>query len=163
MSAPAEQLQFVWRAARYISLCAKPAPSDATAADRLTTSKADELSALLALRTAVVDALPGDQKGHFSISEAALEQLGREAAEWAVADSAPGPGASVSAISLATVGEALEVGHMQTAAGQLANWVSFHVTRVRAVQFNRYTYTSSYATTSHSNIAPLFVRQVLYH
>lgn len=139
MSAPAEQLQFVWRAARYISLCAKPAPSDATAADRLTTSKADELSALLALRTAVVDALPADQKGHFSISEAALQQLGREAAEWAVADSASaaGAGASVSAISLATVGEALEVGHMQTAAGQLANCISFHVTRVRAVQFSR--------------------------
>lgn len=116
MSAPAEQLQFVWRAARYISLCAKRAPSDSPAADQLTQVKADELSALLALRTTVIDALPADQKGHFSISEAVLKQLGQEAAEWAVADdaSAAGAGAAVSAISLATVGEALEVCRMDT-------------------------------------------------
>lgn len=109
MSAPAEQLQFVWRAARYISLCAKPTPSNATAAAAQAGKQSAELSKLAQLRTQVVEALPAGQRGHFCVSESDLKRLGEEAAAWAAAGGAAGSSAAVSAISLATVGEALEV------------------------------------------------------
>jgi hypothetical protein len=68
MAAAAEQLQFVWRAARYISLCAKPPPSDPTAATELAQRKAEEMDQLLHLRQTVLAALPAGSKGHFSIT-----------------------------------------------------------------------------------------------
>lgn len=108
MAAAAEQLQFVWRAARYISLCAKPPSSDPMAVAELNQSKDDELTKLLHLRQAVLAALPAHQRGHMSITEQDLRQMGEEAAAWAASDAAAAGGA-VSAISLTTVGEAMEV------------------------------------------------------
>lgn len=126
MSAPAAQLQFVWRAARYVSLCAKPTPADTTEAAALAQAKADELSKLARLRDQVMEALPGEHKGHFCINQQAVLRMGEEAAAWAAAGGAAG---AASAISLATVGEALEVSLLwqpasHTTAAQLrAAWV----------------------------------------
>jgi hypothetical protein len=68
MAAAAEQLEFVWRAARYISLCAKPPSSDPKAATELAQRKAEEMDQLLHLRKTVLAALPAGSKGHFSIT-----------------------------------------------------------------------------------------------
>jgi hypothetical protein len=76
MSAPAAQLQFVWRAARYVSLCAKPTPSDSTEAAALTQAKSDELSKLTRLREQVLEVLPEDHRGHLSINEQAVLRMG---------------------------------------------------------------------------------------
>lgn len=108
MSAPAQQLQLVWRAARYISLCAKLPPTDPAATAELAASKAEEFSTLLRLRETVLAALPADSKGHLSITEQELRQMGEEAAAWAAAGGTA-EGGAVSALSLASVGEALEV------------------------------------------------------
>lgn len=110
MSAPAEQLQFVWRAARYISLCAKSSPTHPTAEAELAKSKAEELSKLLRLREVVLAALPADNRGHFSITERDLRLLGEEAAAWAASESGAGTASgAVSAIALTSIGEVLEV------------------------------------------------------
>lgn len=106
MTAPGEQLQFVWRAARYISLCAQSAPADPEQAAQLSKTKADELDRLLKLRETIVEAVPESAAGHFSINEQSLKQMAEEAAAWG-ADG--GGSAAVSAISLESVGDALEV------------------------------------------------------
>lgn len=112
MTAPAEQLQFVWRAARYISLCAKPTPADAVEAEQLTREKAGELERLLKLRADIVEALPETAAGHFNIREQELRQMAEEAAAWGASCDGSGAAAdaAVSAISLESVGEALQVG-----------------------------------------------------
>lgn len=108
MTAPGEQLQFVWRAARYISLCTQAAPAGPEQAAQLSKSKADELDRLLKLRETIVEALPESAAGHFSINEQSLKQMAEEAAAWG--NSEGGGAAAVSAISLESVGDALEVG-----------------------------------------------------
>lgn len=108
MIAPTEQLQFVWRAARYISLCAKATPADPVEAAQLFTAKADELGHLIRLRNTIVEALPETAAGHFNITEQNLMQMGDEIAAWSSAGG--GGAAAVSVISLESVGDALEVG-----------------------------------------------------
>ncbi len=115
LTAASEQLQFVWRAARYLSLCAKPTPSDPTAAAELAQSKAEEMDKLLHLRKTVLAALPADSKGRLSITEQDLRQMGEEAAAWTASGGCVADN-TVSAISLASVGEALEVSARQGAA-----------------------------------------------
>jgi hypothetical protein len=96
MSAPAQQLTFVGRAARYI---ATP-PTDPSAA-------AAELATLLELRDNILEALPEADRGHFSIQE---QDLRGRLKEW-YQGMAAAPGAAgspgVSAISLASVGDML--------------------------------------------------------
>lgn len=141
MSAPAAQLQFVWRAARYVSLCAKPTPADTTEAGALAQAKADELSKLARLRDQVMDALPEEHKGHFCINQQAVLRMGEEAAAWAAAGAAAG---AASAISLATVGEALEVSLSDTTVAQLlAAWVCLCVqAALRALGASRFPLTA---------------------
>jgi hypothetical protein len=98
MAAPAEQLTFVYRAARYI---ATP-PTDPAAAGA-------ELAALLELRDKILEALPEEDRGHFSISD---QDLRGRLRDWYQRLAAAGGGEGggeprSSAISLATVGEAL--------------------------------------------------------
>jgi hypothetical protein len=66
MSAPAEQLQFVWHAARYIAMCSKfataAAPSSQDAAARAS-ALAEELEQLRSLRAAIIEQLPEEQVG----------------------------------------------------------------------------------------------------
>jgi hypothetical protein len=100
MAAPAEQLTFVYRAARYI---ATP-PTDPAAA-------VAELAALLELRDKILEALSEEDRGHFSISDQDLRGRLRDwyqRLEAAAAGGGEGGGEPrSSAISLATVGEAL--------------------------------------------------------
>ena len=111
MTAPLEQLQFVWRAAKFIALCAKPALEDPEEEAALSKSKSEELERLLALRATIVEALPETAIGHWAIREQELKQLAEEAAAFGAAGQAGGA-AATSAISLASVGDALEVGAM---------------------------------------------------
>jgi hypothetical protein len=64
MSAPAEQLQFVWHAARYIAMCSNyataTAPSSEDAAARAS-ALAEELAQLRNLRAAILEQLPEEQ------------------------------------------------------------------------------------------------------
>jgi hypothetical protein len=91
----------VYRAARYI---ANP-PTDPAAS-------ASELAALLELRGQILEALPEEDRGHFSISDTDLRGRLRDWYQRLAAGAAPAAGAGgqeprSSAISLATVGEAL--------------------------------------------------------
>lgn len=110
MTAPAEQLQFVWQAARYIykasNQAAPPDPAELQA----------DLSSLLELRDSIVQQLPDDQKGHFSISQADVERLAEEAKAAVVAAGEGGLAGATSAISLETVGDALAVGQLLNSA-----------------------------------------------
>lgn len=107
MTAPAQQLQFVWRAARYLPLCAKPIPEEPLQAAQLARGKAFDLDKLLKLQAEIVEALPETAAGHFNIREQKLRQMAEEAAAWGAAGDTGG--ASVSAISLESVGDALQV------------------------------------------------------
>lgn len=107
MTAPTEQLQFVWLAARCLSLCAKPNPTDPTVTAQLAQDKAEALEKLLKLRADIVEALPDAAAGHFDIREQELKQMAEEAAAWGAAGGSDG--AAVNAISLDSVGDALEV------------------------------------------------------
>jgi len=108
MTAPAEQLQFVWRTARYISLCSKPAAANPDAAAQQAAAAAVELDQLLQLHAVILDQLPRDKTGRFSISEDDIQHLAAEAAAAAAAGGGAAGAASVSAISLESVGDALE-------------------------------------------------------
>lgn len=107
MTAAAEQLQFVWRTARYIHLAGKPTPADAATAAQHDAALAVELQQLLQLRESILEQLPNEVRGHFSISEQDVHRLAAAAASAAATEG--GGTAAVSAISLETIGEALEV------------------------------------------------------
>ena len=94
MSAAAEQLEFVWRTARFVV--------------GHESEGRGELSYLLKLREKILQELPAEVRGHFSIDERDIEGLARlgvssrgDNEEWGDL------GAGISAISLQTVGEAL--------------------------------------------------------
>jgi hypothetical protein len=114
MAAPAEQLQFVWHAARYIALCSKIGPS--TTAESAAAAAAADFSKLQQLRDSILEQLPAEQRGHFSITLEDIQAAGAAAAAAAAAGGGAGAGGdgsagtpSVSAISWMSVGDALEV------------------------------------------------------
>jgi hypothetical protein len=64
MSAPAEQLQFVWHAARCIAMCSKYAAAESLSAEDAATRASaldGELGQLRSLRAAILDQLPEEQ------------------------------------------------------------------------------------------------------
>lgn len=103
MTAPSEQLQFVWKAARYIFKASDP--TAAISPEELET----ELKSLLQLRDSIIEQLPEEHKGHFTISEADIKRLAEEAKAAVSAAGAGGLTGSASVFSLETVGEALAV------------------------------------------------------
>jgi hypothetical protein len=117
MAAPAEQLQFVWHAARYIALRSKTAmpatadddsaPAD-SASSTAATAAAAELIKLQELRESILQQLPAEQRGHFSIT---LDDVQAAAAAAAGGEACA---ASVSAISWQSVADALEVSALLT-------------------------------------------------
>ncbi|WIA35205.1 hypothetical protein OEZ86_003668 [Tetradesmus obliquus] len=100
MTAPAEQLQFVWHAARYIALCSKVNTSTEAV------EAAAELSKLQELRDSILEQLPAEQRGHFSVT---LEDVKAAAATAAAAAAGSTAMPSVSAISWESVGDVLAV------------------------------------------------------
>ena len=113
MAAPCEQLQFVWSAARLLARAAGAPglpPLNATALDA-------ELVALGTLRCAILDALPPESRGHFSLGERDVWELVAAAARLDASGGCSGAAAgeaaaaaaagAASCISLATVGDAL--------------------------------------------------------
>lgn len=98
MAAPAQQLEFVWRTARYVAGLRSHATAPSTAGDE-GGAAAGELGGLLELRERILEELPPEQRGHFSISPDDINALAISAAEGAAPD-ASGP---VSAISLESV------------------------------------------------------------
>eukprot|EP00798_Chlamydomonas_sp_ICE-L_P016432 gene16432-22646_t len=97
MSEPADQLEFVWQAARYIVLRGDPTiPVETTDAD---------LASLLALHERITSKLKPEVRGHFSFGEADIEHLAELAASARLASAVESPTTSV--ISLETVGDAL--------------------------------------------------------
>lgn len=104
MSAPAQQLEFVWRTARYVA--ARRSTPSGTAAGlgavvaAEETEAAGELGALLDLRERILEELPAEQRGHFSISP---EDINALAAAAATVHATPAAAAPISAISLESV------------------------------------------------------------
>ena len=100
MTAAAEQLEFVWRAARYALGVASG--RDAVRASE-EEEEAVELAALHSLRERIVEKLPAEARGHFSIDIGDIEAL-----RGASSSCADGVASGVmSSVSLETVGEAL--------------------------------------------------------
>jgi hypothetical protein len=96
ISAAAQQLEFIWRTARYI----------VQQADKKTKDTTDELDAVLRLRESILAQLPPEASRHFTVTEKDIRQLAKQ---WAIEASRPGgpPVAVASAISLESVGDVL--------------------------------------------------------
>lgn len=103
MSAPSEQLQFVWRASRYVYKASRL--TEAASPEEL---KA-ELASLLELRDSTIKQLPEEYKGHFTISGTDIERLAEDLKAAVSGAGAAGLVESASVFSLETVGEVLAV------------------------------------------------------
>lgn len=100
MAAPAQQLEFVWRTARYVAARRSTPSGTAAVVAAEETAAAGELGALLDLRERILEELPAEQRGHFSISP---EDINALAAAAATVHATPAAVAPISAISLESV------------------------------------------------------------